>query len=112
MVSAHSLREKTSDRQSPCPRALPSEDTLSWCPPCPCRILGDGPAGFGLTAEEHCLSGRLVPLDGGHLSRWVPAVPCMTVSSPLQPLPSSHRGAVGPPGEAHSRIIAGSGQWE
>lgn len=113
-LSAQSEGEDRGQAVSGRPRLLSGRtDQAGWL--CACRVLGGGPAGLGLTAEERCLSGRLCALDGGHVSRWVLAVPCTAVplqQSLLTPLcdrvSSQRRETVGPSGEAHSRITTGA----
>lgn len=79
-LSAQSEGEGRGQAVSGRPRLLSVRtDRAGWL--CACRVLGGGPAGLGLPAEERRLSGRLCALDGGHVPRWVLAVPCAAVPS-------------------------------
>lgn len=80
MVQGPSARAEGEDSGRQClSQALLREDRQ---PLPPCRVLTGGPAGLWLTAEGCGLAGRLFLLDGGHLPRWVLAVPCTIVSIP------------------------------
>lgn len=67
-LSAQSEGEGRGQAVSGRPRLLSVRtDRAGWL--CACRVLGGGPAGLGLPAEERGLSGRLCALDGGHVPR-------------------------------------------
>lgn len=77
MVSGHSLREKTSNRRCPCPRALRREDGLSWFPlslqDTRRRTSGLQALGWGaLSLRQALFSGRwsLFQVGAGHQELW------------------------------------------